>query len=110
MCDTTDHEAIEREVARGCQVLYLESPTNPTVKVTDLARLARAGKKAGATVIVDNTFATPINQNPLALAVCLVSPSAPLAAGSRGGHGGGKGEKLVSVMTLSAGKIASRFH
>lgn len=76
LCDTTDHEQIEAEVAKGCQVLYLESPTNPTVKVTDLARLAKAGHAVGATVIVDNTFATPINQNPLQLGADLVLHSA----------------------------------
>ena len=54
-----DHEAIEQEVAKECKVLYLESPTNPTIKVIDMARLAKAGKDAGAIVIVDNTFATP---------------------------------------------------
>jgi cystathionine gamma-synthase len=76
LCDTTDHEAVEASVARGCQVLYLESPTNPTVKVVDIARLAEAGKKSGAIVVVDNTFATPVNQNPLALGADLVLHSA----------------------------------
>jgi len=76
LCDTTDHEQIEAEVAKGCNVLYLESPTNPTVKVTDLSRLAQAGHAVGATVIVDNTFATPINQNPLQLGADLVLHSA----------------------------------
>ena len=76
LCDTTDHEAIEAEVTKGCQVLYLESPTNPTVKIVDLARLAEAGHEAGAIVIVDNTFATPINQNPLQLGADLVLHSA----------------------------------
>jgi len=76
LCDTTDHEAIEAAIASGCRVLHLESPTNPTLKVVDLARLARAGHRAGATVIVDNTFATPINQNPLALGADLVVHSA----------------------------------
>jgi cystathionine gamma-synthase len=76
LCDTTDHEAIEAEIARGCRVLYLESPTNPTVKIVDLDRLARAGHEAGAVVIVDNTFATPINQNPLQLGADLVLHSA----------------------------------
>lgn len=76
LCDTTDHEQIEAEVAKGCRVLYLESPTNPTVKITDLARLAKAGHAAGAIVIVDNTFATPINQNPLQLGADLVLHSA----------------------------------
>ena len=61
LCDTTDHDQIEAAVAEGCDLLYLESPTNPTTKVVDIERLARAGKKAGATVVVDNTFATPIN-------------------------------------------------
>lgn len=76
LCDTTDHEAIEAEVAKGCAVLYLESPTNPTLKVVDLERLARAGHEEGALVVVDNTFATPINSNPLALGADLVLHSA----------------------------------
>ncbi len=83
LCDTTDHEAIEREVAKGCQLLYLETPTNPTLKVVDLARLAKAGHQAGAIVVVDNTFATPINTNPLQLGADLV-----LHSGTKflGGH------------------------
>ena len=76
LCDTTDHDAIEAEVAKGCRVLYLESPTNPTLKVVDLARLADAGHRVGATVVVDNTFATPINSNPLALGADLALHSA----------------------------------
>jgi cystathionine gamma-synthase len=76
ICDTTDHEAIEAEVAKGCTVLYLESPTNPTLKVVDLERLAGAGHEAGAIVIVDNTFATPINSNPLEMGADLVLHSA----------------------------------
>jgi cystathionine gamma-synthase len=76
LCDTTDHEAIEAAVGRGCRVLYLESPTNPTLKVVDIARLAAAGHRAGAVVVTDNTFATPINQNPLALGADLVIHSA----------------------------------
>jgi cystathionine gamma-synthase len=76
LCDTTDHGAIEAEIGKGCKVLYLESPTNPTVKIMDLSRLAQAGHQAGAIVIVDNTFATPINQNPLQLGADLVLHSA----------------------------------
>ncbi len=76
MCDTTDHDALERAVGRGCRVLYLESPTNPTLKVVDIARLAGAARRAGATVVVDNTFATPMNQRPLELGADLVLHSA----------------------------------
>lgn len=76
LCDTTDHEAIEAEIAKGCDLLYLETPTNPTIKIIDLKRLAKAGKKMGAVVVVDNTFATPINQRPLDQGADLVLHSA----------------------------------
>ena len=76
LCDTTDHEAIEAEIAKGCKVLYLETPTNPTLKVIDIERLTKAGKAVGAVVVVDNTFATPINQNPIQLGVDIVVHSA----------------------------------
>ena len=76
LCDTTDHEAIEAAIAKGCRVLYVESPTNPTLKVMDIARLTRAAHQVGATVVADNTFATPINQAPLVLGVDLVLHSA----------------------------------
>lgn len=76
LCDTTDHEEIEKEIAKGCDVLYLETPTNPTIKIIDLERLAAAGKAVGAIVVVDNTFATPINQQPLTLGADLVLHSA----------------------------------
>lgn len=76
LCDTTDHEEIEAEVAKGCKILYLETPTNPTVKIVDIERLTKAGKAVGALVVVDNTFATPINQNPLQQGVDIVLHSA----------------------------------
>ncbi|MBA1321103.1 cystathionine gamma-synthase family protein [Pseudomonas plecoglossicida] len=76
LCDTYDTEAIEREIARGCNVVYLETPTNPTLKVLDIRRLVAAAKRVGALVVADNTFATPLNQNPLALGVDVVVHSA----------------------------------
>jgi cystathionine gamma-synthase len=89
LCDTTDHEQIETAIAGGCKVIYLETPTNPTLKVIDIARLAAAGRRAGATVIVDNTFATPINQSPLALGADLVIHSATKFLGGHGDALGG---------------------
>jgi cystathionine gamma-synthase len=76
LCDTTNHEALETAITRGCKLLYLESPTNPTIKVVDIARLAAAAHRAGAIVVVDNTFATPINQRPLELGAHLAIHSA----------------------------------
>ncbi|MCC5864632.1 MAG: cystathionine gamma-synthase family protein [Wenzhouxiangella sp.] len=89
LCDTGDHEAIEAEVAKGCRMLYLETPTNPTLKVLDIARLGKAARAAGAMVVVDNTFATPINQNPLALGADLVLHSATKFLGGHSDAMGG---------------------
>ncbi len=97
LCDTGDHDQIEREVAQGCAALYLESPTNPTLKVVDLARLSEAGRAVGATVIVDNTFATPINQRPLELGADLVLHSATKFLG---GHSDAMGGVLCGAPEL----------
>jgi cystathionine gamma-synthase len=51
----------------GAQMLYLESPTNPAIEVVDLPVVIKAGKEAGCLVVVDNTLATPLVQNPLSL-------------------------------------------
>ncbi len=103
LCDTTDHDAIEAEIAKGCRVLYLETPTNPTLKVVDLERLTRAGHQAGATVVVDNTFATPINQNPLALGADLVLHSATKFLG-------GHADALGGVIAGSPDLVARVYH
>ncbi len=76
LCDTTNHEQLEMEIAKGCDLVYLETPTNPTLKIIDIQRLSFAAKKAGAIVVVDNTFASPINQNPIKLGADLVIHSA----------------------------------
>ena len=89
VCDTEDHEEIEASIARGCDLLFLETPTNPTLKVLDLARLIAAAHKAGAVTVVDNTFATPINQNPIALGADLVIHSATKYLGGHGDVLGG---------------------
>ena len=97
LCDTTDHEQIEAEIAKGCKLLYLETPTNPTVKIVDIERLSAAAHRAGAMVVVDNTFATPINQNPLALGADLVIHS---ASKFLGGHADALGGVLCGARGL----------
>ncbi len=76
LVNTQSETEILTEIARGCDLLYLETPTNPTLKVLDIGKLADAGKRAGAVVVTDNTVATPINQNPLQLGSDLVVHSA----------------------------------
>lgn len=97
LCDTTDHEQIEGAIAKGCEVVYLESPTNPTTKVVDLERLATAAHRVGATVVVDNTLATPINQKPLQLGADLVLHSATKFLG---GHADALGGVICGAKAL----------
>jgi cystathionine gamma-synthase len=103
LCATTDFAQLEAEVARGCKLLYLETPTNPTVKIVDIARLARAAHARDALVVVDNTFATPINQNPLQLGADLVLHSATKYLG---GHADALGGAACGSQSL----IKTLFH
>lgn len=103
LCETTDHDEIEREITAGCRLLYLESPTNPTLKMVDIARLANAAKRCGVLVVVDNTFATPINQKPLELGADLVIHSATKFLG---GHADALGGALCGPADL----VESVFH
>jgi len=97
LCDTHDHEAIEAAIAEGCDLVYLETPTNPTLKVVDIQRLSAAAKKVGAIVVTDNTFATPVNQNPLKLGADLVLHSATKFLG---GHSDAMGGLLCGKKEL----------
>jgi cystathionine gamma-synthase len=97
LCDTSDMVAIEAEIAAGCKLLYLETPTNPTCKILDIERLAAKAHAVGALVVVDNTFATPINQNPLQLGADLVLHSATKFLG---GHADALGGVVVGPKDL----------
>lgn len=99
LCDTLDTEAIEREIALGCDLVYLETPSNPTLKILDIRRLVAAAKRVGALVVADNTFATPLNQNPLALGVDVVVHSATKFLSGHGDVLGGVVCGAESLMT-----------
>ncbi|MEA2000721.1 MAG: cystathionine gamma-synthase family protein [Actinomycetota bacterium] len=103
LIDTTDFDAIESAVATGCDLLYLETPTNPTLKVLDLPRLIAAGHNQDAIVVVDNTFATPINQLPLTLGADLVVHSATKFLG-------GHADALGGIVAGRADLIDTIYH
>jgi cystathionine gamma-synthase len=84
ICETDDRDALMAAIGEGCDVLYLESPTNPTLKVVDVAALAEAAHRQGAEVVIDNTLATPVNQRPRELGADVVVHS---ASKFLGGHG-----------------------
>jgi len=77
LVEGTDLSAWKKAVKKGkTKALFLESPTNPTLAVLDIAAIAEIAHKAGARLIVDNVFATPILQKPLALGADIVVYSA----------------------------------
>jgi cystathionine beta-lyase/cystathionine gamma-synthase len=65
--DTADPEALETALRRPAKLLFVETPANPTLKLTDVELAARLGHAAGAVVVVDNTLLTPVLQRPLDL-------------------------------------------
>jgi len=76
LVDQADLATWERAIAPGTRLVMMETPVNPTCALTDLAAVARLARAAGATSVCDNTFACPLNQQPLALGVDLVVHSA----------------------------------
>jgi len=103
VCETTDYDALDRAVSAGCKLVYLESPTNPTLKIVDIARVAAAAKSVGAITVVDNTFATPINQKPLALGADIVLHSASK-------YLGGHSDVIGGVVCGSKEWVSKVFH
>ena len=70
--DTTDLDAIEKAIRPNTTLLYIETPTNPTIEITDIAKACEIAKKHNMLVCVDNTFCSPYIQRPLDLGADIV--------------------------------------
>ncbi|OMH25582.1 PLP-dependent aspartate aminotransferase family protein [Motiliproteus sp. MSK22-1] len=68
----THADAVIEAINKNTRVIYLESPTNPLLTIVDIRRITGVAIKKGITTVIDNTFASPINQNPLNLGVDIV--------------------------------------
>jgi cystathionine gamma-lyase len=73
--DMTDARNIERALRKNTKLIWIESPTNPMLKIVDLAAVASLARAHGATTVVDNTFATPFFQRPLEHGIDIVAHS-----------------------------------
>jgi len=73
--DTTNLQEIQAAVTAKTKLIWLETPTNPLMNITDIAGVATISKKAGSLLCVDNTFASPYLQNPLDLGADIVMHS-----------------------------------
>jgi len=74
--DAANAEAYAAAIRPNTRMFWVESPSNPLVKITDIAEVSSIGRAAGIATVVDNTFATPFNQRPLSLGADLVIHSA----------------------------------
>ena len=90
--DMTDVDAVRAACAEGVELLWVETPSNPLLKIVDIAAVAAIGHEHGACVACDNTFATPLLQRPLALGADVVMHSATKYFG---GHSDVLGGALV---------------
>lgn len=72
LVDTTNPETVKTAVTPGTKAVYIETPSNPMMNVTDIRLCAEAAHSVGAILIVDNTFLSPYFQNPIALGADIV--------------------------------------
>ena len=97
--DTSDLTQIENSIQPNTKALYLESPSNPLLKITDLEKSAEIAKKHHLLTIVDNTFATPYFQKPLDLGADIV-----LHSGTK--YLGGHSDVVAGLVTTNNEELA----
>ncbi|MBR0799751.1 O-succinylhomoserine sulfhydrylase [Bradyrhizobium jicamae] len=103
LVDGLDLDQWQRALRPNTKTFFLESPTNPTLDVLDIAAIARIAHSGGARLIVDNVFATPIWQSPLSLGADVVVYSATK-------HIDGQGRCLGGIILSSEAFIAEHLH
>jgi O-succinylhomoserine sulfhydrylase len=103
LVEGTDLNAWKAAVRRETKVFFLESPTNPTLEIIDIAAVAKLAKQTGARLAVDNVFATPLLQSPFELGADIVVYSATK-------HIDGGGRCLGGVILASEKFIADHLH
>lgn len=109
--DTQDLTAVERAIQKNTVALYFETPTNPLLQISDIAALSAIAKNHDILTIVDNTFATPYNQNPLTLGADVVIHSATKYLGGHSDVIGGiavtNNDALVDQLAFLQNSIGS---
>ncbi|MBJ7693856.1 cystathionine gamma-synthase [Weissella confusa] len=99
--DTADSDALKAAMTPETKMVYLESPSNPLMHVTDIAEASKIAHEGGAIAVVDNTFASPYNQNPLDLGADVVVHS-----GTK--YLGGHADLLSGFVVVKDAKLAER--
>lgn len=101
--DTSDLEAIRSVIKPNTRAIHLETPTNPLLKITDIAEVAKLAKEHGLLTIVDNTFSTPYWQNPIELGADIVLHSATK-------YLGGHSDVVAGLAVVDSEKLSENLH
>lgn len=101
--DTSDAEQVRKAIQSNTKAIYIETPTNPLLKVTNIREIAAMAKENDLLVIVDNTFATPYWQNPLELGADIVLHSATK-------YLGGHSDVVAGVAVVGSDRLARELH
>lgn len=75
MADVSDLKTFAAALRPNTRLMYIETPSNPLMKITDVAGVARLARKKGILTMIDNTFASPVNQQPITLGIDIVAHS-----------------------------------
>ena len=102
MVDGSHPENFEKAIRPETRIIYIETPSNPTLKITDIKAVASIAKKHGLITIIDNTFASPVNQNPIDLGIDIVAHSGTKYIG---GH-----SDICCGAVLTSRKLRSSIH
>ncbi len=100
--DTSSPERVEQAIKPSTKMIYVETPTNPTMRVTDLAAIAKIAAAHSATFVVDNTFLSPYLQNPIAFGANIVVHSMTKFLN---GHSDALGGAVILTRPADAEKI-----
>lgn len=100
-------DQIKKAIRKETKVIYIETPSNPLLKITDIQGVAKVAKAHGITTILDNTFASPVNQNPLDFGIDIVTHSGTKYIG---GHSDLCCGLMVSSKKLTAQIKGSAMH
>ena len=101
--DTTNLAAVEKSIRGNTKFVFIESPTNPLMALTDIAAVARLAHRRGAELVVDNTFMSPYFQRPIALGADLVIHSTTKFLN---GHSDGLGGVIIATKPEHSEKFA----
>ncbi len=101
--DTSDAENVERAIRKNTRMVYVETPTNPLMRLSDLAAISRICRQKKVTLVVDNTFMSPYFQQPLALGADMVVHSTTKFLN---GHSDGLGGVVICAKQEHADQLA----